>query len=140
VRVVCSAGTYIRTLAEDFGKQLGVGSHVAELRRTRAGRFSIAEAVTLDQLSALAESLKMDAALISTDAAISHLPAASLSDDEVARTIHGVGLQIENPDTSQWPDGQAVRMRDDDGELVAVGTYDQARRFLHPSVVIAGND
>jgi len=138
VRVVCSAGTYIRTLAEDFGRQLGVGSHVAELRRTRAGPLSIAEAVTLDQLSALAESLKMDAALISTDAAISHLPAASLSDDEVARTLHGVGLQIE--DASPWPDGQPVRMRDDDGELVAVGTYDEARRFLHPKVVIAGND
>ena len=36
VRVVCSSGTYVRTLAEDFGKQLGVGAHLAELRRTRA--------------------------------------------------------------------------------------------------------
>jgi tRNA pseudouridine55 synthase len=139
VRVVCSAGTYIRTLAEDFGRKLGAGAHVAELRRTRAGRFSIAEAVTLDQLSELAESLKIDAALISPDAAISHLPAVSLSDDEVARALHGAGLQIENPDASTWPNGQAVRMRDDDGELVAVGTYDETRQFLHPGVVIASN-
>src|ERR1700716_561044 len=51
VRVVCSAGTYIRTLAEDFGKQLGVGAHVAELRRTRAGQFKIADALTLDRLN-----------------------------------------------------------------------------------------
>jgi len=140
VRVVCSAGTYIRTLAEDFGMKLGIGAHVAELRRTRAGRFAIAEAVTLDQLSELAESHKIDTALISPDAAISHLPAAGLSDDEVARTLHGAGLQIENPDASLWPDGQAVRMRDDDGKLVAVGTYDKNRRFLHPSVVIASCD
>jgi tRNA pseudouridine55 synthase len=140
VRVVCSAGTYIRTLAEDFGRQLGVGAHVAELRRTRAGRFSIAGALTLDQLSQLAESPTIDAPLISPDAAISHLPAVSLSDDEVARTLHGAGLQIENPDASPWPDGQAVRMRDNDGKLVAVGSYDEARRFLHPSVVIASND
>src|SRR5450759_4443407 len=41
VRVVCSAGTYIRALAEDFGKRLGVGAHVASLRRTRAGQFKI---------------------------------------------------------------------------------------------------
>lgn len=140
VRVVCSAGTYIRTLAEDFGMKLGIGAHVAELRRTRAGSFSIAEAVTLDQLSELAESHKIDTALISPDAAISHLPAASLSDDEVARTLHGAGLQVEDPDASLWPDGQAVRMRDDDGKLVAVGTYDKNRRFLHPSVVIASSD
>ena len=140
VRVVCSAGTYIRTLAEDFGRELGIGAHVAELRRTRAGRFSIAEAVTLDQLRELAESLKIDGALISPDAAISHLPAVSLSDNEVARALHGEGLKTENPDASTWPDGQAVRMRDDDGELVAVGTYDKTRQFLHPSVVIASNN
>ena len=37
VRVVCSSGTYVRTLAEDFGKRLNVGAHLAELRRTRVG-------------------------------------------------------------------------------------------------------
>ena len=56
VRVVCSAGTYIRTLAEDFGKQLGVGAHVAELRRTRAGQFKIEDAITLDRLNEEAQS------------------------------------------------------------------------------------
>src|SRR5437870_5853600 len=50
VRVVCSAGTYIRALAEDFGKQLGVGAHLAELRRTRAGAFRIENAIRLDEL------------------------------------------------------------------------------------------
>ena len=49
-RVVCSAGTYIRTLAEDLGKRLGIGAHLAELRRTRAGRFSIENAITLEAL------------------------------------------------------------------------------------------
>ena len=39
VRVACSSGTYVRTLAEDFGKRLGVGAHLAELRRTRVGDF-----------------------------------------------------------------------------------------------------
>ena len=41
VRVACSAGTYVRTLAEDFGKRLGVGAHLAELRRTRVGDFRL---------------------------------------------------------------------------------------------------
>ena len=49
-RVSCSSGTYVRTLAEDFGKRLYVGAHLAELRRTRVGDFEIAQAITLDQL------------------------------------------------------------------------------------------
>ena len=45
VRVACSAGTYVRTLAEDFGKRLNVGAHLAELRRTRVGDFNIQQAI-----------------------------------------------------------------------------------------------
>jgi tRNA pseudouridine55 synthase len=44
IRVICSAGTYIRTLAEDIGRAVGVGAHLEELRRTRAGMFSIEDA------------------------------------------------------------------------------------------------
>jgi tRNA pseudouridine 55 synthase len=136
-RVVCSAGTYIRTLAEDFGQRLGLGAHVAALRRTRAGRFTIADAFTLERLSELLESALIESALMSPDAAISHLPAVRLSADEVSRTVHGVDMQIEDAQASDWPDGQAVRMRDADGDLVAVGIYDRDRKTLHPSVVIA---
>src|SRR6185437_6157219 len=49
-RVSCSSGTYIRTLAEDLGKRLYVGAHLAELRRTRVGDLRIERAITLDQL------------------------------------------------------------------------------------------
>jgi tRNA pseudouridine55 synthase len=137
VRVVCSAGTYIRTLAEDFGKHLGLGAHVASLRRARAGRFTVAEALTLERLSELAESVEIGATLISPDAAMAHLPAVNLSDDDVSRTLHGVDLQIEGADIAQWPHGQAVRMRDAGDDLIAMGIYDESRKVLHPSVVIA---
>src|SRR5438270_3591838 len=66
VRVVCSAGTYIRTLAEDFGKRLGLGAHLAELRRTRAWAFEIEDANTLEQLSELRESGLLAQAFISS--------------------------------------------------------------------------
>ena len=52
MRVVCSVGTYIRTLAEDIGRRLGVGAHLLELRRTRAGKFSIRESISLPELEA----------------------------------------------------------------------------------------
>jgi tRNA pseudouridine55 synthase len=139
-RVTCSAGTYIRTLAEDFGRQLGVGAHVADLRRTRAGQFKIDRAITLDRLRELTESATIEAALISTDAAISHLPAVVLSADEIARALNGVDLQIEGAESAKWSDQQVVRMRNTDGDLIAVGTYDQVQERLHPSVVIASNN
>ena len=137
VRVVCSAGTYIRTLAEDFGKQLGLGAHLASLRRTRAGRFTVAEALKLERLNELAESAKIGSVLISPDAAISHLPFVNLSADDVSRALHGVDLQIVDAPASDWLQGQSVRMRGVNGELVAVGIYQQGRKTIHPSVVIA---
>ena len=135
VRVVCSAGTYIRTLAEDFGRHLGLGAHVAALRRTRAGDFNAADASSLERLSELAQAALIESALISPDAAISHLPAVSLSADDVSRALHGVDLPIEHAQASDWPDGQPVRMRDVNGKLIAVGIYQ--RGVIHPKVVIA---
>ncbi len=134
VRVVCSAGTYIRTLAEDFGKRLGLGAHVASLRRTRAGRFSVTEAHGLESLGQLSTSL--DSILISPDAAIAHLPAVSLGVEDVVRTLHGIDLRPEDAACANWPTGQAIRLRDGQGNLVAVGVFDNERKAVHPSVVI----
>ena len=50
IRVVCSSGTYVRALARDLGRALGVGGHLTMLRRTRVGGFSLAEASSLDAL------------------------------------------------------------------------------------------
>jgi tRNA pseudouridine55 synthase len=55
LRIRCSKGTYIRTLAEDIGRELGTAAHLASLRRTRSGGFSVAEAVSLEALEAMGE-------------------------------------------------------------------------------------
>jgi tRNA pseudouridine55 synthase len=136
VRVLCSAGTYIRTLAEDFGKQLGVGAHVAELRRTRAGQFKIEHAVVLDRLSELAQSNSIERALISPDAALSFLPLLQLSADDARRTLHGIDLQLDEVESGRWSNGQPVRLRDGQGQLIAVGIYENERGTVHPQVVI----
>ena len=138
VRVVCSAGTYIRTLAEDLGKQLGVGAHLVELRRTRAGSFEIADASTLEHLTELSESKIAESRMISPDAVLSHLPALELTADEVTHTIHGIDLNVEGA-VLNCEGGAAVRMRSADNQLIAVGTYDDSRKVIHPTVVIANN-
>ena len=51
--VTCSKGTYVRTLCHDIGESLGCGGHLSGLRRTRSGRFSVDEAVTIEKLKQL---------------------------------------------------------------------------------------
>jgi len=53
IRVVCSAGTYIRSLAQDIGKKLGTGAYLTELERTRVGDFKIEDSIPLEKLSML---------------------------------------------------------------------------------------
>jgi len=52
-RVACTKGTYVRTLAHDFGQKLGCGGHLATLRRIASGKFDVADALPLDQVLAL---------------------------------------------------------------------------------------
>lgn len=135
VRVVCSAGTYVRTLAESVGERLGIGAHLSELRRTRAGQLKIADAIALDRLDEVAQSGAFEQVLISPDAALSHLPFVNLDAEDAQRVHHGIDVQIEDPNNSTWPDGQPVRMRDLKGNLIAVGIYQ--KDAIHPKVVIA---
>jgi tRNA pseudouridine55 synthase len=137
VRVVCSAGTYVRTLAETVGERLGVGAHLSELRRTRAGQFKIADAITLDRLSEVAQSGLIEQVLLSPDAALTHLPFLNLDAERAHSVRHGIDLQIEAVMADGWSTGQPVRMRSTDGQLIAVGIYDENRGIVHPGVVIA---
>ncbi len=57
-RVVCSTGTYIRSLAHDFGKALGVGAYMSSLRRTRIGHFQVSDAESMESFETKIEQLK----------------------------------------------------------------------------------
>jgi len=136
-KVVCSAGTYVRTLAEDFGRRLGLGAHLRELRRSRAGRFTIKDATTLKRLTEVMDSRSLEQLLISPDAALSHLPSVPLTAADATRVCHGVDVQFDDTATRGWPDARPVRLSTSNGELIAVGIYDRNRNVIHPSVVIA---
>jgi len=134
VRVVCSSGTYVRTLAEDFGKRLRVGAHLAELRRTRVADLRISDAITLAQLKTRFGEEALGTALLPPDAALSRLPFVHLSADDARRARHGMEVRVSE---AAWPDGAQIRMRDIDGELIAVGYFSASSCSLHPRVVIA---
>jgi len=136
-RVVCSSGTYIRTLAEDFGKQLNVGAHLAELRRTRVGDFAIDNARTLVQLKTSVAEEALGKILYKPDEALSRLPAIDAGEEDVRRLRHGMNLQVSG---ESWTEGEPVRIRDAKGNLIAVGTFDSVNSVLHPSVVLSHED
>jgi tRNA pseudouridine55 synthase len=134
VRVVCSAGTYIRTLAEDLGKRLRIGAHLAELRRTRAGQFGIGAALTLEKLGEAPADNKLADALISPHAALSHLPSIDLDDQQLRRTLHGLALPLNDNDRT-FHDGDSVRLSQNN-QLIAVGKFDAQQRTIRPWVVL----
>lgn len=130
IRVVCSAGTYIRTLAQDIGRKVGVGAHLSELRRTRAGRFGLPESISLNELE---QTVAPEAALIKPDRAVEHLPAIVLDQARAAKTRNGLSTRIHD---ASFVAGEAVRMLDENGELLAVGIFDAADSSIRPKVVL----
>ena len=134
-RVSCSSGTYVRTLAEDFGKRLYVGAHLAELRRTRVGDFQLTQAITLDQLKVHFGEESLGTVMLPLNAALSRLPFVHLSDEDVRRANNGREVTVAGHD---WADGENVKMCDTQEQLIAVGQYDADSKSLHPRVVLGG--
>lgn len=132
-KVLCSAGTYIRTLAEDIGRQLETGAHLAELRRTKAGKFGIEKTVTLEKLEEIVSANKLEEVLISMNEAVSHLPEAVLSETDIKKTQNGIKLKFES---SEIEDNQAIRMIDERENLIAVGFYKKAENCVQPKIVL----
>ena len=115
IRVRCSKGTYVRTLAEDIGEALGCGACLDALRRTATGGFHVAQAVTLEELAGSPE-MHREAALRPVDALVGHLPLLVLSAESAERLLHGVAVPV----ASEVAAGQA-RLYGADGTFLGVG-------------------
>ena len=91
--VICSKGTYIRTLAEDIGQTLGCGAHLSALRRTGSGALDLQHAITLEALQALGEA-EREACLLPADTLLAGWPAVHLPDDEAGRFLSGLRRRV----------------------------------------------
>jgi tRNA pseudouridine55 synthase len=106
LRVRCSKGTYVRALARDLGRALGVGGHVTALRRTRSGPFAAADARPLDEVLAALERSDADALpAVSLADALGHLERRVVS-DAVARDLR-LGRRVPATAVGVVPDGAA---------------------------------
>jgi tRNA pseudouridine55 synthase len=89
LEVVCSPGTYIRSLAHDIGRVLEVGAHLAGLRRESVGAFTLGDAVTWDALTAAMESGDWERFLLPPERAVIDWPAVPLTPEQVEDVRHG---------------------------------------------------
>ena len=125
--VACSKGTYIRTLVEDLGHVLGCGAHVAELRRTQAGPFSLAQTVTLEQLEQVhadGGNEAVDQFLLPSDSGLEHWPLVHFTEHSAFYWLHG--QPVRAPDAPQFG---MVRVQDHNGRFIGIGEVSEDGRI-----------
>ena len=130
MHVRCSAGTFIRTLAEEIGKEIGIGAHLSELRRIAAGAFGIENAVSLEELDALEDPYSR---IISMNEAVGHLPSIELSEDRIGKTLSGLSTRVQRNDLGS---GDPIRMIDSAGGLIAIGIFNAEENIVQPKIVL----
>ncbi len=101
MRVKCSKGTYIRTLAEDIGEALGCGAHLTALRRVRTGGFGVEDCITLAALEAMSEQERL-ACLRPVESMVPDHTVVTLDEENAARFLSGLRRR------GDWPDSDAV--------------------------------
>jgi tRNA pseudouridine55 synthase len=121
--VVCSKGTYVRTLCADIGETLGVGGHLAGLERRRVGRFALEQALTLADLTDAVTRRNVQGCLHSLPEVLAELPAFALDPVSSEAACHGTGFSPARIVRTEgtWTGGAPVRLHGADGRLLAIG-------------------
>lgn len=135
-RLVCSGGTYVRSIAHELGELAGCGAHLHTLCRRRLGPFSLAHATNLAELLAAPDQLADR--VLPPESLVEHLPLWPSSSETAARIRNGVEIPL--PESDPHSDGSQFRLMDATGALVAVGrvrTLDEGRKVLRPEIVLA---
>lgn len=132
VDVHCSKGTYVRVLAEDIGRALGCGAHMAGLRRTGVDGFSIEQAITLDRLEAMSEA-ERGRQLLPTDVLVAHLPRIDLDADGAFYFQRGQPLWMPRLQVFQ-----EYRIYDEKQKFIGIGQGDREGRLAPRRLVAQG--
>ena len=133
LEVLCSKGTYIRTLVDDIGAALGCGAIMTSLRRTMAAGFTIDEAVTLDQLQQLCGSGCVDEYILPVESAFAAYARADVSPAQAVRYFNGGALDMARLHLDEpLTDGQLVRVFGEEQGFLGIGRADCDAKQLKP--------
>lgn len=131
LEMVCGKGGYVRSIARDLGIALGCLGHVQNLRRIWSGPFDLEDAITLDQVEAVARTDATDEMLLPLELALTDLPELHATPEGAARLRNGNPGQVTG--SLNWGDAAWASF---EGKAVAVGSYRGGE--LHPSRVFNG--
>lgn len=148
-RVVCSKGTYIRTLCEDIGAKLGIPAAMEHLVRTRVGIFTLDEAMTLDEVQEIINSgepvltdrdgnpignniAELSRHIVPIDAFFYDAPAVHVVDADRKYLQNGNPLSADNLTEDTLPHADRIRVYDEAGAFWALYHYDAGRRRILP--------
>lgn len=153
IRVVCSKGTYIRTLCHDIGQALSCGAVMTSLVRSRVGEFRLKDAKTLDELQELADQGRVQEAVIPVEEMFHALPAIQVSDGAQKALLNGnqlkrseVLMKEEAGTTGKIPgefpvDQGEYRVYSMDSRFCAIYRYEGDRRLFTPvKMFLEGQD
>jgi tRNA pseudouridine55 synthase len=133
LEIFCSKGTYIRTIADDLGQELGCGAHVIELRRTQAGVFTEKDSISAEELVLEKENRgldKIDQFLIPMDRAIQDLPEVNLPSITASHVKNGQAVLVRH-----LPKNGLVRMYEDE-QFIGIGSIDDDGKVAPRRLII----
>jgi tRNA pseudouridine55 synthase len=133
LRVDCSAGFYVRSLAHDLGQRLGVGAHLAALRRTRTSGFGLDRALPLH--TAERDPAAAESALVPLSGVLCSWPSVILTADGVARVGRGQDVRPIDHEPPALRSEPFVRLVNERGDLLAIAEPTTGG-LLHPSIVL----
>ena len=124
IRVLCSKGTYIRTLCHDIGQKLGCGAAMQSLLRTRVDRFTLADARRLDEIKEFWEKDEIGRILLPVDAMFETLPAITVTPFFLTALQNGNPLYLRQiKGKSGWMDGEQTRVYDEAGKFYGIYAF-----------------
>ena len=125
-----SSGTYVRSIAHEMGQKLGVGAHLASLRRTMVGEFVIEQSHTLEQLAEAASQGRLEELCVHPRRVLPEIPSVTATEEDIGKIRHGRTVNLPEMSRSKW-----VKVFAGQSELVCLASR-VAGTLFHPKVVL----
>ena len=133
IRVVCSKGTYIRTLCDDIGKKLGCGGAMQLLKRTRVGEFAIDRALTLRDLQALKLRGELEGVVRSVDECFAQYPSLHVVQEHQKLIDNGNSFYPDQTvEKKKYKEGQWVRVYNEEERFYGIFAWENSRHWYKP--------
>jgi tRNA pseudouridine55 synthase len=127
-----SSGTYVRSLAHELGQKLGIGAHLASLRRTEVAEFAIEQSHTLEEMGDAAAQSRIEELLVHPRRVLPEIPSVVATDEDIAKIRHGRTVNLPEMSRSRF-----VKVFAGQSELICIASR-VAGTLFHPKVVLCG--